>query len=78
MEKAFAPDVLLLESEERAILDDFSVDVFLCVGKTSISCSGPQRMLGIYVGFDCLSIIKYIESLTGDVFTTQFANYYFN
>ena len=29
---------------------------------------GPQRKLGIYVGFDSPSVIKYIEPLTGDLF----------
>ena len=37
--KAFALDILRLASEERVILDDFSTDVFLYVGRTPISCS---------------------------------------
>ena len=37
---------------------------------------GPQR--GIYVGFDSLSIIRYLEPLTGDVFIARFADYHFN
>ena len=39
---------------------------------------GPQMRLGIYVGFDSPSIIKYLEPLTDDVFTTQFADCHFN
>ena len=39
---------------------------------------GPQRRLGIYVGFETPSIIRYLEPLTGDVFTTHFAGYQFN
>ena len=39
---------------------------------------GPHRKLGIYVGYSSLSIIKYLESLIGDLFTTWFANYNFN
>ena len=38
---------------------------------------GPQRRLGIYVGFDSLFVIKYLESLTYNVFTTYFANCHF-
>ena len=39
---------------------------------------GPQRRLGIYVGFDSPSIIRYLEPLTGDVFTTRFADCHFD
>ncbi|KAM2860900.1 hypothetical protein COP2_026148 [Malus domestica] len=38
---------------------------------------GPQRRLGIYVGFDSPSIIKYLEPLTCDMFTAHFADYHF-
>ena len=34
---------------------------------------GPQRRLGIYVGFDLSSIIRYLEPLTEDVFRARFA-----
>ena len=39
---------------------------------------GPQRRLEIYVGFDSPSIIKYLESLMGDVFIARFAYWHFN
>ena len=39
---------------------------------------GPQRKLGIYVGFDSLSIIRYLEPLTRDVFRARFANCHFH
>ncbi|KAM1084166.1 hypothetical protein ACFX19_022884 [Malus domestica] len=39
---------------------------------------GPQRRLGIYVGFDSPSIIRYLESLTGDMFTAHFADCHFD
>ncbi|KAK4394137.1 hypothetical protein Sango_1884500 [Sesamum angolense] len=32
---------------------------------------GPQRRLGIYVGFESPSIIKYLEPMTGDQFTAS-------
>jgi hypothetical protein len=32
---------------------------------------GPHRKLGIYVGYKSLSIIKYLEHLTGDLFTAR-------
>ncbi|KAM2035985.1 hypothetical protein ACFX16_038999 [Malus domestica] len=39
---------------------------------------GPQRRLGIYVGFDSPSIIRYLEPLTGDMFTARFADCHFD
>ncbi|KAM2322654.1 hypothetical protein ACFXTH_019306 [Malus domestica] len=39
---------------------------------------GPQRRLGIYVGFDSPSIIRYLEPLTGDMFTTRFTDCHFD
>ena len=39
---------------------------------------GPQRKLEIYIGFNSPSIIKYLEPLTGDVFTARFADCQFN
>jgi hypothetical protein len=38
----------------------------------------PQRRLGIYVGFDSPSIIRYLESLTGDIFKARFEYYHFD
>ena len=38
----------------------------------------PQRRLGIYVGFESPSIIKYLEHLTGDNFTARFADCQFD
>ena len=39
---------------------------------------GPQCRLGIYVGFDSPSIIRYLEPLTGDVFKAHFEDCHFN
>ncbi|KAM2053253.1 hypothetical protein ACFX1T_002915 [Malus domestica] len=38
----------------------------------------PQRRLGIYVGFDSPSIIRYLEPLTGYMFTARFADCHFD
>jgi hypothetical protein len=35
---------------------------------------GPHRKLGIYVGFQSPSILRYLEPLTGDLFTAWFAD----
>ena len=39
---------------------------------------GPQRHLGIYVGFQSASIINYIEPLTGEVLTARFTDCHFD
>jgi len=39
---------------------------------------GHQRRLGIYIGFDSPSILRYLEPLTGDMFLARFANCHFN
>jgi hypothetical protein len=39
---------------------------------------GPQRRLRIYIGFHSPSIIKYLEPLTGDIFTARFADCQFD
>ncbi|KAM1116954.1 hypothetical protein PS1_007390 [Malus domestica] len=39
---------------------------------------GPQRKMGIYVSYDLLSIIYYLEPLTRDLFTVCFADCYFD
>jgi len=38
----------------------------------------PQRRLRIYIGFDSSSIIRYIESLTGNIFKVRFEECYFD
>ena len=39
---------------------------------------GPQRRLGIYVGFNSPSIIRFLEPTTSDLFTAKFADCHFN
>jgi hypothetical protein len=39
---------------------------------------GPQRRLRIYIGFHSPSIIKYLEPLTGDIFTARFVDCQFD
>jgi len=39
---------------------------------------GPQRRLGIYIGFDSPSIIRYLEPLTGDIFKARFEDCHFD
>ena len=39
---------------------------------------GPQCRLGIYVGYNSQSIIRFLKPLTGDLFTTRFADCHFD
>ena len=56
----------------------FGCIVYVPIAPTQCTKMGPQWRLGIYVGFDFPSIIRYIEPLTNDVFTSRFANCHFN
>jgi hypothetical protein len=56
---------------------------FGCVVYTPISppkrtSMDPHRRMMIYMGFQSMSILKYLQPLMGDLFTTQFANCIFN
>jgi hypothetical protein len=39
---------------------------------------GPYRRLRIYIGIESLLIIKYLEPLTSDSFTTRFIDCHFD
>ena len=56
----------------------FGCAIYVSLAPTHRTKLGPQRRLGIYVGFQSSSIINYIEPLIGEVFTAQFADYHFN
>ena len=61
----------------------FSFTIFCCavyvpIAPTQCTKMGPQRRIGIYIGFDSPSIIKYLEPMTGDVFRARFADRHFN
>ena len=56
----------------------FGFTVYVPIAPTHRPKLGPQRRLGIYVGFQSASIINYIEPLTGEVFIARFADCYFD
>jgi len=56
----------------------FGCAVYVPISPPQRTKMGPQRRLGIYVGFESPSIIRYLEPLMGDVFTTRFADCHFN
>jgi hypothetical protein len=53
----------------RDICTNFTTEAYLYA---------PHRKLGIYVGYHSPSIIKYLEPLSGDLFTVWYADCIFN
>ena len=56
----------------------FGCAIYVPIAPTQRTKMGSQRRLGVYVGFDSPSIIRYLEPLTGDVFIGHFAGCHFN
>ncbi|CAI0405063.1 unnamed protein product [Linum tenue] len=56
----------------------FGCAVYVPIAPPQRTKMGPQRKLGIYVGYEYLSIIKYLEPTTGYLFTTRFAACHFD
>ncbi|KAD6795987.1 hypothetical protein E3N88_06883 [Mikania micrantha] len=52
----------------------FGCAVYVPIAPPQRTKMGPQRRLGIYVGYETTSIIRYLEPLTADVFTARFAD----
>jgi hypothetical protein len=59
-------------------LRKFGCCVYIPISPPQITAMGPHRKVGIYVGFQSSSIIKYLEPLTRDLFTTRFTNSIFD
>jgi hypothetical protein len=59
-------------------LQKFGCAVYTPISPTKQTSMSPHRRMGIYVGFQFPSILKYLEPLTGDLFTTRFVDCIFN
>jgi len=59
-------------------LRKFGCAVYVPISPPQHTIMGPQRKLGIYVGYKSPSIIKYLEPLTGDLFTARYADCIFD
>ena len=55
----------------------FGCAVYVPISPPLRTKMGPQRRMGIYVGYDSPSIIRYLEPLTGDLFTARFTDCHF-
>jgi hypothetical protein len=56
----------------------FGCVVYVPIAPPQCTKMGSQRRLGIYIGFDSPSIIRYLEPLTGDIFKARFENCHFD
>ena len=59
-------------------LRQFSCAVYVPISPPQRTSMGPHRRMGIYVGYNSPSIIKYLEPLTGDLFTARYADCIFD
>ena len=59
-------------------LRKFGCAVYVPISLPKRTSMGPHRKLGIYVGYQSPSIIKYLEPLTGDLFMARYTDYIFN
>ena len=75
----YSPSQLVLGTQPNiSYLRTFGCAVYVPIAPTQRTKMGPQRRIGIYVGFDSSSIIKYLEPMTGNVFRARFADCHFN
>jgi len=75
----FSPLQLVLGQEPNlSHLRIFGCAVYVPIAPPQRTKMGPQRRVGIYVGYESPSIIKYLEPLTGDLFTARFADCHFD
>ena len=56
----------------------FGCAVYVPITPPQRTKMGPQRRLGIYVGYESPTIIKYLETTNGDLFTARFADCHFD
>jgi hypothetical protein len=59
-------------------LRKFGCTVYVPISPPQQTVMGPHRKMGIYVGYESQSIIKYLEPKTGDLFTARYADSIFD
>ena len=63
---------------EISHLRTFGCAVYVPITPPLRTKMGPQRRMGIYVGDDAPTIIRYLEPMTGELFTARFADCHFD
>ena len=56
----------------------FGCSVYVPISPPNRTSMGPQRKLGIYIGYESPSILKYLELITRDQFTARYVDYIFD
>ena len=59
-------------------LSFFCCAVYIPIAPPQRTKMGPQTRLGIYIGYESSSIIRYLEPQIGDVFIVHFVDCHFN
>ena len=78
-EHKYSPSQLLTGHEpDISHLRTFGCAVYVPIAPPQRTKMGPQRRMGIYVGFDSPTIIKYLEPTTGDLFKARYADCHFS
>lgn len=78
-EHRYSPSQLLTGHEpDISHIKTFGCSVYVPIAPPQRTKMGPQRRMGIYVGFDSPTIIKYLEPTTGDLFKARYADCQFD
>ena len=59
-------------------LRTFGCAIYVPISPPHRTKMDPQRRMGIYVGYESPSIVKYFEPSTGDLFTARFDDCHFD
>ena len=78
-EHRYSPSQLLTGHEpDISHLKTFGCAVYIPIAPPQRTKMGSQRRMGIYVGYDSPTIIKYLEPTTGDLFKARYADCHFD
>ena len=78
-EHRYSPSQLLTGHEpDVSHIKTFGCAVYVPVTPPQRTKMGPQRRMGIYVGYESPSIIKYLEPTTGDLFKARYEDSQFD
>jgi hypothetical protein len=59
-------------------LQKFGCAIYVPISPPQCTTMGPHKKMSIYVGYHSPSIIKYLEHMTGNLFTARYADCIFN
>jgi hypothetical protein len=78
-EHKYSPSQLLTGHEpDISHLKTFGCAIYVPIAPPQRSKMRPQRRMGIYVGYDSPTIVKYLEPTMGDLFKDRYADCHFD